>query len=198
VTNIDSIGHQPLCFSLHATKVLGIGEAGAIVTTDQALADRTTAMTGFGFLGAGRVSEVLGGNYRISEYTAAVGLAALARLDRKIERLKCVSEAYLSRFAGLDLETQSGCGANWVTMTFNVILPQRRLEGTLARFDVQGIQWRRWWGLGCHKHQAFAGCAAADLSVTTSVAPRVIGIPFFEGIREDQVESVCAALGGSP
>jgi len=198
LTNIDRVGHQPLCFSLHATKVLGIGEGGAIVTTDQNLADRITAMTGFGFLGPGRVSEVLGGNYRISEYTSAIGLAALTGLDHKIERLRSVSEAYLKRFADLDLKTQDGCGAKWVTMTFNVILPHYRLERTLARFYRQRIQWRSWWGLGCHKHPAFAGCAATDLPVTTSVAPRVIGIPFFEGISEKQVESVCAALGGSP
>ncbi len=198
LTNITHIGRQPLCCSLHATKVFAIGEGGAILTTDRALTDQTTAMTGFGFFGSGRVSEVLGGNYRISEYTAAMGLAMLCAIDRRVEGLRRVSKAYLERFADFDVRTQEGCGTDWLTMTFNVILPQYRLEATLARFDREQIQWRRWWGLGCHTHPAFANCARTDLAVTTSLAPRVIGIPFFDSITLSQIESVCAALEESP
>jgi dTDP-4-amino-4,6-dideoxygalactose transaminase len=194
LTAITRVGCQPLCCSLHATKVFGIGEGGAILTTDQALINQTTAMTGFGFIGSGRVSEVLGGNYRISEYTAAMGLAMLSVIDSRVERLKCVSKAYLERLADLDLRAQDGCGTDWVTMTFNVILPQDRLERTLTRFDREQIQWRRWWGLGCHKHPTFSDCARTDLSVTTSLAPRVIGIPFFDGITLDQIDLVCRTL----
>ncbi len=73
--NLHRVGAQPICVSLHATKALGIGEGGAILTTDTDLVAQTTAMTGFGFSASSRVSAVRGGNYRISEYTAAVGLA---------------------------------------------------------------------------------------------------------------------------
>lgn len=194
LTNITRIGRQPLCCSLHATKVFGIGEGGAVVTTNRALTDQTTAMTGFGFLGSGRVSEVLGGNYRISEYTAAMGLTVLSTIERRLERLRCVSKAYLERLARLDLRTQDGCGTKWLTMTFNVIIPQRHLDATLARLDRYQIQWRRWWGLGCHKHPAFANCTRTDLTVTENLAPRVIGIPFFDSITAGQIESVCAVL----
>jgi dTDP-4-amino-4,6-dideoxygalactose transaminase len=197
VTTIGRIGHQPLCVSLHATKVLGIGEGGAILTTDRALKDETTAMTNFGFYGLARLSEVRGGNYRISEYACAVGLAMLARIERRIETLKRVTNLYLKSLAHIDVRTQDGCGTDWLTMTFNVILPQSCLERTLARFDREEIPWRRWWGLGCHRHPAFANCPGTDLPVTTSLAPRVIGVPFFDSITHEQIESVCAALEGS-
>jgi dTDP-4-amino-4,6-dideoxygalactose transaminase len=71
------VGVQPIAVSLHATKVLGIGEGGAVLSSDPALIERIIAMTGFGYRCAGRVAELRGGNYRISEYAAAVGLAAL-------------------------------------------------------------------------------------------------------------------------
>jgi dTDP-4-amino-4,6-dideoxygalactose transaminase len=194
LTGITRVGRQPLCCSLHATKVFGIGEGGAILTTDQALTDQAMAMTGFGFFGSARLSEVRGGNYRISEYTAAMGLAMLSAIDRRVEKLRCVSKAYLDRFAELDLLTQEGCGTDWVTMTFNIILPERRLEQTLAQFDREQIQWRRWWGLGCHKHPAFASCSRTALPVTANLAPRVVGIPFFDDITLNQIDSVCAVL----
>jgi dTDP-4-amino-4,6-dideoxygalactose transaminase len=197
VTSIDHVGHQPLSVSLHATKVLGIGEGGAILTADRVLRDKTTAMTNFGFSGSARISEIRGGNYRISEYACAVGLAMLSMIERRIERLKWVSRAYLERLANLDVRTQDGCGTEWLTMTFNVVLPDYRLEQTLAQFDREQIPWRRWWGLGCQKHPAFASCPGTDLPVTVSLAPRVIGIPFFDAITHEQIESVCAALEAS-
>jgi dTDP-4-amino-4,6-dideoxygalactose transaminase len=73
--SIHTTGHQPQCVSLHATKVLGIGEGGAIFCGDADLIARTTALTGFGFAGTQRVSGLRGGNYRPSEYAAAIGLA---------------------------------------------------------------------------------------------------------------------------
>ncbi len=49
VTALSDVGKQPACVSLHATKVLGIGEGGAILTSDTELAERTTAMTASAF-----------------------------------------------------------------------------------------------------------------------------------------------------
>lgn len=112
LTSLDMIGNQPLCVSLHATKVFGVGEGGAIISADPALITRTTAMTGFGF-GSGassRVSEMRGGNYRISEYAAAVGLAALAGIDRKIATLKALGGAYASGLRNGPVRLQEGAG----------------------------------------------------------------------------------------
>src|SRR5262249_50099682 len=162
--------------SLHATKVLGIGEGGAVISTDAALVGQITAMTGFGYFGEARTSVIRGGNYRISEYAAAIGLAALAGLDSKTARLRAAGMEYRERLANSPVRLQDGVGERWVTMTLNVLVPGRRLAGTLACFDGAGVQWRRWWGLGCHTHPAFESLPALDLEVTRELAPRVIGV----------------------
>ena len=81
--SLDTVGHQPLCVSLHATKLFAIGEGGAVVSTDTDLTEQLMAMTGFGFAGSGRVSTLRGGNYRISEYGAALGLAVPFDIEQK-------------------------------------------------------------------------------------------------------------------
>jgi len=193
--SISEVGHQPQCVSLHATKVLGIGEGGAILCSDPDLVGRATAMTGFGFMGTERVSVVRGGNYRISEYAAAIGLAVLADLDRTIERLERLTSFYADRLQNLDLRLQEGVGTEWVTMTLNVVLPSRHsADAVKAKLDANRIGWRHWWGLGCHTHPAFADLPAGDLSITNELAPRVIGLPFHERVTADDVGRVCECL----
>ncbi len=192
--SLTAAGHQPLCVSLHATKVFGIGEGGAVLSTDAELIDRITAMTGFGYTGTGRVSAVRGGNYRISEYAAAIGLAGLATIEQKITRLRSVVCDYADELRNSRIRLQEGAGQDWVTMTLNVLLPPGSVEDTLGNLDRAGVQWRRWWGLGCHTHPAFAALRSDDLSVTRDLAPRVIGIPCHTELTSGEISLVCKCL----
>lgn len=194
VTALSDVGKQPACVSLHATKVLGIGEGGAILTSDTELAERTTAMTGFGFLGAERLATIRGGNYRISEYAAAVGLAALDALPARLQALRDLTDAYSQRLEGKAVRLQRGVGDKWVTMTLNVFVPEADVTGTLERLDAAGIEWRRWWGLGCHRHPAFADVPRADLSGTDKLAARVIGLPFHDNLTDADLDRIAACL----
>ena len=188
------IGKQPICVSLHATKVLGIGEGGAILSNDSAFIEHTTAMTGFGFVGVERTSSIRGGNYRISEYTAAIGLASLDALPKRLEELRALIGSYRNRLVRKSAVLQPGAGEKWVTMTLNVILPERTVVATLERFSAASVEWRRWWGLGCHRHPAFENLARADLSGTDALSRCVIGLPFHDGLSEADLDDVVACL----
>lgn len=192
--SMKHVGHQPQCVSLHATKALGIGEGGAIFSTNADLIANTLAMTGFGFRHASRVSVLRGGNYRISEYSAAVGLAVIAGLGDRLADLGRLTRTYLSRLQHLDLRFQDGIGTDWLTMTFNVIVPQHRAQKVKETFDLHQIGWRHWWGLGCHTHPTFSEAPRSDLCVTDALAPCVIGIPFHTDLALEQIELVCTSL----
>jgi dTDP-4-amino-4,6-dideoxygalactose transaminase len=135
-------------------------------------------MTRFGIGGAERLSIMRGGNYRVSEYAAAVGLAVLDKLETAVKRLRELTAAYAAGLRDLDARLQDGVGTEWVTMTLNVILPAHRVSAAKAELNANEIGWRHWWGMGCHTHPAFADAHTADLSVTNELAPQVIGIPF--------------------
>jgi len=192
--SLDTVGHQPICVSLHATKVFAIGEGGAVLSTDAGLVDQITAMTGFGFAGAARVSSVRGGNYRISEYAAAIGLAGLATVEQKVTQLKSVVRAYAIGLRNSRIRLQDGVGEQWVTMTLNVLLPPGSGDDTLVRLDRAGVPWRHWWGLGCHTHPAFAGLPSTDLPVTRDLAPRVIGVPCHTELTAETIGAICEHL----
>jgi dTDP-4-amino-4,6-dideoxygalactose transaminase len=192
--NLRRIGVQPMCVSLHATKAFGIGEGGAILTTDPEMAETLTAMTGFGFSPGSRVSQMRGGNYRISEYAAAVGLAALDGLDARIARLREISLAYVAGFERIGVSMQGGFGRDWLTMTANALFAPADVGAVAAAFDATGIQWRRWYGEGCHAHPTFAECPHDGLAATPSVVSTAIGIPFFPALSSDQIAEVCGCV----
>lgn len=194
LTSLSGIGQQPVCVSLHATKTLGIGEGGAIFCADRTLMERATAMTGFGFVGHERLSSLRAGNYRISEYSAAVGLAGLDGLPTRIQEMRELTAAYASRLEGKAVQLQRGVGIDWVTMTLNVIVPAADVAATLGRLDDAKVEWRRWWGLGCHKHPAFKDVPMSDLSFTDALAPRVIGLPFHADLSPGDLDRVAGCL----
>ncbi|WP_431274215.1 DegT/DnrJ/EryC1/StrS family aminotransferase [Variovorax ureilyticus] len=193
-TALSGIREQPMCVSLHATKALGIGEGGAIFSADPDFSARAKAMTGFGFEGVERVSTLRGGNYRISEYTAAVGLAALDGLPTRLAQMRDLTAAYAHRLAGKAARLQRGAGTEWVTMTLNVIVEPEEVAPTIQRLDEAKVEWRRWWGPGCHKHPAFADAPRLDLPVTDALAPRVIGLPFHDGLSPAHLDRVAHCL----
>ncbi|GEO04763.1 hypothetical protein AAE02nite_24270 [Adhaeribacter aerolatus] len=83
---VGTIGHAG-CFSFQNSKNLPIGEAGAIVSNDDAFMDRCFSYQNLGLpygsvvgsVGTGSIRE--GTKVRLTEYQAAIGLAQLKRLD---------------------------------------------------------------------------------------------------------------------
>lgn len=184
----------PVVISLHATKVLGIGEGGFLATRDADLAARVRQLTTFGFRGS-RAAQVVATNAKLSEYAGAVGLAALDSWDS--DRLQLLRTSRLMRAAMTylpDVRFQSGWGVDWVTSVCSVRLPDGyadRVEQGLAEADIAT---RRWWDQGCHTNAAFAGCRCDDLPATERLGRSVIGLPFAIDMDEHQISRLSAAL----
>lgn len=187
----------PTIVSLHATKVLGIGEGGFLATSDPGLAARVRQLTTFGFRGA-RVSDIAATNAKLSEYAGAVGLAALDAWDS--DRLQFLRTARLMRAAMTFLprvQFQPGWGVDWVTSVCPVRLPDGSVDAIERSLQDQDIQTRRWWDRGCHANPAFGECPRGDLFVTENLGRSVLGLPFAIDMNEQEISRVAATLGSA-
>jgi dTDP-4-amino-4,6-dideoxygalactose transaminase len=183
----------PSVVSLHATKTMGIGEGGLVASTDANVIRRTKTLSNFGFYGS-RSATGVGFNAKLSEYGAAVGLAALAEWPQTRAKFARVAQDYVNAFAAVPNVTLApNFGARRVTATCSALLPvsAARVEGAMA---AAGIETRRWWGTACHRMIAFHDCPRTDVPVTEQMAERVIGLPFFSELATAQVEEVVAVL----
>jgi dTDP-4-amino-4,6-dideoxygalactose transaminase len=188
----DLVGAAPVVLSLHATKAFGIGEGGAVICSNPALARATAAALNFGFDDV-RETTGPGLNGKMSEYHAAVGLAELdgwtvkrANLQRVADRYRDAAEA-----RGLRLHVAPEVGSCYALFEA-ATEPQSRAAETLLR-DA-GIDYRHWYGLGLHRERYFRDYAHDPLPVVEALAPRLIGLPVAPDLPDATIDRIVAAL----
>ncbi len=184
-------GRTPVMVSLHATKTLGIGEGGVIVCRNPDTIFRVRRLINFGFE-SDRRSHRIAINAKISEYGAAVGMAALDEWEQTREGWARVRDAYLFRLAkeGLSL----WLNRDWVTSTCNVLFPSHAIA-MAERLEKAGIETRRWWLTGCHAQPAYRYCAShGELNVTQWLGQSLLGLPMAVDMREEDINTVCETV----
>lgn len=188
------VGKGPVMVSLHATKVLGIGEGGLVACRDKDLISDIRCRANFGF-GADRLSEKPGLNAKMSEFAAAVGLAALDAYPAVRGDSLALAGHYLHAFGdAADMDILPGFTGDWASAAFAVRFGRpvaARVAEGLAKEDIEA---RPWWGTPCHRHPAFAGCPRGDLPETESLAARALNLPFFPDMTEADVHRVRDAV----
>ena len=180
--------------SLHATKTLGIGEGGLVLAGDERRADRLRRMTNFG-LDRDRLSVLPGTNAKLSEYAAAVGLAALETWPNTRAQLIATARRFLAELAAIpEVSPMPALDGEIATSTANIILAHRNANAVIDFLRNRGIEARKWWAGACHRHKQFLPHPRASLPVTEDLADRVIGLPFFIEITDAQLRSVFDGL----
>ncbi len=192
----DALGEAPVpaMVSLHATKTLGVGEGGFIVSTDEGLVAAIRELSSFGFRGS-RESHRIATNAKLSEYAAAVGLAGLDGWPAT--RLRYGLAAQHLRIALTRLPEvifQDGWGLDWVSSVCVVRLPDGAADAVEAHLNTAGIETRRWWGRGCQASPAFTGAPRGALEITETLARSTLGLPFAADMTIDEIGRVAEAM----
>jgi dTDP-4-amino-4,6-dideoxygalactose transaminase len=174
-------------FSLHATKIMGIGEGGIAVFKSKNFAQEFRSWINFGFNGE-RNSVLAGINGKMSEITAAYGHAVLDNwAQEKVRRIKLKEKIdKVSSDLSIESITSSYPGVNpyWIA-DLKDSQTANRIERFLALNDVET---RRWWSFGCHKMPAFVYFAdKRQFPNTETVSERTLGLPMFVEMTDKQI-----------
>jgi dTDP-4-amino-4,6-dideoxygalactose transaminase len=183
-------GLTPVVVSLQATKTLGVGEGGFVASRDAELVQRVRQVANFGFKGA-RIADVPALNGKMSEFSAAVGLAALDCWPSTRERWMSVQDMLASAMAVLAVESVRPRNIISSTFVARFPLPSERIREHLR---LRGVDTRRWWGFGCHKDPAFVTCSHGPLPVTEELAEYTLGLPFFVDMTETEISRLVEAV----
>lgn len=174
----------PAVVSLHATKVLGIGEGGFVLSRDADLIKDIRQRSNFGFYNS-RIAQMGASNAKLSEFHAAVGLAAMDEYDESRAEWLQAADHYARRFGATNgLSFQPGFGRTWVGSACVLRLAEPEgaaLEAALAR---GGVETRRWWGDGAHRHPPTASLPRDPLPVTEMLVDSTLAVPFYRDLPE--------------
>jgi len=183
------------CFSFYPGKNLGAyGEAGAVVTDDDAVAERLRSLRDHA-QGKRYHHAELGFNYRMDGFQGAVLGVKLKYLDRWTERRRRLADRYLERLAGLPLRLPvEAPGREHVWHLFVVLHAHR--DRIRRELEARGIQSGLHYPIPVHLQEAYShlGHKPGDFPVAEQVARDCFTLPMFPELTEAQQDRVIRSL----
>lgn len=186
-------------FSFYPTKNLAaLGDGGAIVTSDDALAERIRALRQYGWRER-YISDVTGVNSRLDEVQAAILRVRLTMLEAENQRRRDIAAAYDSGLQGLPIVLPARLPKTTHVFHQYVVRTPKR-EALRRALQSRGIGTNIHYPMPVHLQPAYRGRIAmgpAGLGETERAAREVLSLPMFPQLREEQVGRVIAGIHGA-
>jgi dTDP-4-amino-4,6-dideoxygalactose transaminase len=202
-----------VCFSFYATKTITTGEGGMICTNDAGLADycRMMSLHGISKDAWGRYTETgswyyeiiaPGYKYNMTDIAAGIGLAQLRKAEEMRQRRSQIAMCYNAAFCQvpqlrIPVEHQDSQHA-WHLYMLRLNLPKLRIN------RAQFIEALRALNIGTSVHfiplhihpyyQRTYGHRELDFPVAFKQYKRVISLPIYSRMSDDDVDDVIAAV----
>lgn len=180
------------CFSFYPTKNLGaIGDAGAVVTDDDDLADRLRHLRNYGSKQK-YVNRYIGVNSRLDEIQAAMLRVKLRHLDEMTAHKRKLADVY---FNGLP---------TWLTLprqredemdVFHIFAVRHKKRDALRDWLLkQGIKTEFHYPIPPHRQEAMSGILVGDWPIADELHATELSLPISYGHTIDDLHRVCETL----
>jgi dTDP-4-amino-4,6-dideoxygalactose transaminase len=184
------------CFSFYPTKNLGgIGDGGAVVTNDPAIAEKIRRLRQYGW-DSTRISQEPSGVSRLDEIQAAILRVKLPRLDLGNERRREIAEIYLSQLQTENLMLPiANPGVKHVYHLYVVKIKNR--DEAVRHLNQQGIFPGVHYPVPVHLQPAYRNLPSSDpdaLPVTERIAKSILSLPMFPELHDSEIERVCEGI----
>lgn len=179
-------------YSFYPTKNLGaLGDGGAIVTNDAALAERLKRLRNGGQTDRYRHVE-FGVNTRLDEMQAAILRARLPLLAGWTHTRRALAARYRAALASSAITVPPQCDPGHVYHLFPVLSADRAQLRTAL--ESRGIETLIHYPISLPKQEALAGVHPADCPVAARVADQVLSLPLHPQLTVSEVDAVAAAV----
>ena len=180
------------CFSFYPTKNLGaIGDAGAIVTNDNSLADRLRHTRNYGSKQK-YVNEYVGLNSRLDEMQAALLRVKLRHLNEMTRHKRALAEIYFNSLPSWLKLPRRRDDEYDVFHIFGVRHPLRNeLRAWLLE---QGIKTEIHYPIPPHKQTAMRGIIKGDFPIADQLHNTQLSLPISSGHTQEQIAEICQII----
>jgi UDP-2-acetamido-2-deoxy-ribo-hexuluronate aminotransferase len=197
--------------SFFPTKTLGaIGDAGAILTNDDRVAETAAALRHHGRFGRTlddfpRISTptgVAGMNSKMDDLQAAVLLAKLSRLHADIARRNMLAAVYTRELTGVPgirrLPTIVGLPAVTNPVFYVYLIEVEWRDELASHLREHGVETEVYYPRPLHLQPCFAdlGHGRGDFPHAEAACGRALALPLYPDLALDDVEYVCGLVAG--
>lgn len=200
-TPIGNFGNAEI-FSFHATKFVNSFEGGAVVTNDEALADRVRLMKAFGFADDDEVIHV-GTNGKMTEVCAAMGLASVEAMEGFIAVNRRNYYAYRELLAGLpgvhlfNYDESQRCTFPYIVLELNSEVAGIARDELKSVLVAENVLARRYFYPGCHRMEPYRSQPrnkGLNLPHTETLCSRVLCLPTGTSIGPEEIGKICDVI----
>ncbi|MBV8531060.1 MAG: DegT/DnrJ/EryC1/StrS family aminotransferase [Candidatus Eremiobacteraeota bacterium] len=186
------------CFSFYPGKNLGAyGDGGAVVTDDSQLAEQLRLLRDFGQRKKYEHS-IKGGNCRLDSIQAAVLDVKLEHLDAWNELRRRHADAYDAKLGKIGIVPPLRLRDEGHVYHLYVIEVDRR-DDVMAALRERGVATGIHYPIPIHLQAAYAdlGLSAGSFPRTERSAGRLLSLPMFPELTEEQIDLVADAIASS-
>ena len=177
-------------FSFYPTKNLGaLGDAGAVITNDPAIAERVRRLRNGGQTDRYRHVET-GINSRLDEMQAAVLRTRLPRLPQLTARRRALAAEYRRQLPG-SLRPVRECDPGHVYHLFPIRTPER--DNLQAHLRAAGVETLIHYPIALPEQEAFSPFTPAACPEAARLAREVLSLPLHPQVPDADVARVCQA-----
>ena len=185
-------------FSFHATKVFNTIEGGALTFKDSNLRNVINAFKNFGITGEETV-EYVGGNAKMNEFQAAMGICNLRNVDQEITKRKVVFERYMEKLRdikGIKLsQAKNGVKSNYAY--FPVVFDGFQLsrDEVYVALKNENIFSRKYFypltnSFGCYQDRF----TTEETPIAKYIAERVLTLPLYADLKLEEIDRICGII----
>ncbi len=184
-------------FSFHATKVFHTIEGGAVCFKDDAVVQEMNDRKNFGIRNA-EECVYIGGNAKMNEFQAAMGICNLRHLETEIGKRKDVWTHYHARLDGVPgiimPKPQKDTTPNYAY--FPVIFDgfKKSRDEIAAQLAEEGIYARKYFYPLTNDYACYRGFPTAGKEktpVAAHIADRVLTLPMYADLSADDIDRIC-------
>lgn len=179
------------CFSFYPSKNLGaFGDAGAIVTNDEKLAEDIRIFRNYGSEKR-YYNKIVGANSRLDELQAGLLRVRLSHLQELEEEKRQIADSYLAELKSKSFvlpKVREKATSIW----HQFVLKCENREEFIQYLNEKGIGTIIHYPIPPHLSEAYQylGFKAGDFPITEEYASKVLSIPMYNGMTKEELEYV--------
>lgn len=187
-------------FSFHATKVFNTIEGGCVCFKNDSWVQLLNDQKNFGIHSEEEIAYI-GGNAKMNEFQAAMGICNLRHLDEEIAKRKTIVERYRERLSGVEgiklSSIQKDVESNYAY--FPVVFDGYKYtrNEVFNRLDEVGVAARKYFypltnSFECYRNYPTAGTEKTP--VAQHMALRVLTLPLYANLNINDVDRICDVI----
>ena len=209
--SVGGIAHMTV-FSFHPVKHLTTGEGGMVTTADSRFAEKLRCFRNHGITSEARQRQAsgqwyyemvsLGFNYRLTDIACALGLSQLSRLEQNLARRREIAARYTATFRQIPgvvpPNVRAGIEPAWHLYPIRLDLENLRVARAeiFAALRAENIGVNVHY-IPVHLHPYYRerfGYRGGEFPVAESAYERLISLPMFHGMSDQDVNDVIEAV----